>query len=208
MIVEFIKGIVAGIPLALSVGPGTFFLMNAGLREGSRKALWVVAGIWFSDVLILLLMILGNKFLYEKSYFLFTWLLRLMAIMVSIVGWVSLFKKAPALLHHQNPLNQDLRIWKRVDLFLKGMLINAANPMNYLFWMGIVSLLAVAYTPFGKAYFSFLAGLMILTLAGDLFKLAFSGLLKIILSERVNIIINKVVSIILIFAGIYFFFRI
>lgn len=208
MIVEFIKGVVAGIPLALSVGPGTFFLMNAGLREGSRKALWVVAGIWFSDVLILALMIAGNKFIYDKSHLLFTWLLRLMAFMVTLMGIVSLFRKTPAPAHSEAPVIQDMKRWKSLDLFLKGMLINAANPMNYFFWMGIVSLLALAYIPFGKAYFSFLAGLMLLTLAGDLFKLAFSGLLRKILSERINRMINKVVSIILIFAGIYFLFRI
>ena len=205
--IEFIKGIVASLPLVLSVGPGTFYLMNAGLNAGSKKALWVVLGIWISDLLILALVISGNKILYEKYAFAFSIFLKIMAGLVSLMGFLSLFKKTTLSLRHQEEYRYDAG-WKNVDLFFKGILVNGANPMNYLFWMSIVSLLAVAYRPLSQAYFSFLAGLMLFSLVGDLFKLGFSGLIKKILNERIIKIINIIVSIILIFAGIYFFFRI
>ncbi|MEM1124318.1 MAG: LysE family transporter, partial [Bacteroidota bacterium] len=53
------KGIVVGLALAILVGPILFSLIQRSIEQGMKAGFWVALGIWVSDILFIVGIILG-----------------------------------------------------------------------------------------------------------------------------------------------------
>ena len=132
----FLEGLLAGLLLAVSLGPIFIALTQTSLEKGIKPGLTVGSGIWFSDIIIVYLL---YKFVYiikdtiESESFIF-WMGLSGAIVLFAFGIVLLIKKPD--------MNYDTVKLKRTDyvgFWLKGFLVNTVNPFTFVFWIGIIS---------------------------------------------------------------------
>lgn len=133
MVEALIKGVTLGLLLAISVGPIMFTVVKQSLTNGRKSGLFFIAGISFSDILLVSLANLFTNFFdiisaHKKS----------LAVIASIIliglgVYYLFFKKAKEV-----PLNDDNRVvdrghyWKK---FVGGFLMNLFNPGIIVFWL-------------------------------------------------------------------------
>ncbi len=194
-------------PLALSFGPSTLFLMNTVLSDNKSRALLVLTGIVLSDMLILTISLIGNNFLLIANQYAYHFLLlsfSLFLIVAGVVGIVKALRKTNGIYIEES--KKPNKLYNLKYPLLIGVFLNTSNPMNFIFWIGVASWLLVFFKPFSSGFFGFLAGLFITTISGDIFKIFLSDLLRKYLKYANTRLIRIMVSIMLIFIGLYFIF--
>lgn len=133
-----LQGIYAGLLLAILVGPLLVALIQASLEQGTKAGLAVGFGIWFSDLLFILSVYFGVRYVDQ----LVQWdgfeqiLGAAGAIVLAVTGMATLLTPPPAL---NNPDHLLKGIKGYSSLFTKGFLINTINPFTVIFWLTIMS---------------------------------------------------------------------
>ena len=134
------KGLALGFALALSVGPIIFIIIKHSLNNGHRAGFSFVAGVWVSDVI---LVVLSNTLSAAVD------LLNTHEKIVGCLGglfllgmgvYFAFFKKVKM----QDPEKADARFRKRdmARLFASGFAINTLNPSVIFFWLVNATLVA------------------------------------------------------------------
>ena len=136
MIEALLKGLALGFALALSVGPIIFTIIKQSLNNGHKGGFSFVAGVWVSDILLVVLSNTLTLFVsaltehsqiiaYSGSAFLFC-----MGVYFAFFKKVKLARDAEG---------KEVRFRKRdmARVFASGFLINTLNPAVILFWLEI-----------------------------------------------------------------------
>ncbi len=195
-----IEGLLSGLLLAVSLGPIFIALTQTSLEKGINPGLSVGMGIWFSDIIIVLLL---YRFIYtikstiESDAFIF-WMGLSGAIVLFIFGIVLLIKK-PQLKY------QDIKIKKSdyLGLWLKGFLVNTLNPFTFIFWIGIISSYMIGRDSSSFEMTILLATILIVIIVSDTFKVLLANFLRKWLTvDHVNLVSN-ISGIILILFGVF-----
>ena len=166
MLTLFRDGIFWGIGLSFMIGPIFFALIQAGITRGFRAAIILSAGVWFSDLLYIILTYSGVTFLMDiihgEHFKIYTGLIGGLILIGS--GVSTLIKSRKALESNNSTINiKDLSDW---SLFIKGFLVNTFNPFTVFFWIALNTNMA-SYGEFTKlqatVFFGALWGTIVVT---------------------------------------------
>jgi threonine/homoserine/homoserine lactone efflux protein len=171
-----VKGILLGLTLSVIVGPVFFVLLQATIERGSKAGLIFVSGVWLSDFLYMIAAfygIAGIQTVAATSDF-HVWMSWIGGLLLLSFGIANLFKTqiASQNIDNQNITKNDWQLW------VKGFLVNGANPGTILFWIGPAgtSVTDAATRPMNA--WIFLISLFLTIVATDLLKIVFAKRLR------------------------------
>jgi threonine/homoserine/homoserine lactone efflux protein len=128
-----IKGITLGLLLAISVGPIVFTVIKQSISRGRAGGLSFIAGISFSDIL---LVVLSN--LFTNLFDVISAHRKVLAVIASIflivVGVFYLFFKKPKL-QEGGEIPLHIKANNFVTQFITGFIMNIFNPGIIVFWL-------------------------------------------------------------------------
>jgi threonine/homoserine/homoserine lactone efflux protein len=132
MFAAFLKGIVLGFTLAISVGPVIFAILKQSLINGRKGGYSFVAGIAISDIILVLLANLAsdtfNKLMNFKNE-----IGTAGSILLICIGiYFLVFKKVAKNFNPDVPV--ELNKGHYFKIFLSGFFVNILNPILLLFW--------------------------------------------------------------------------
>src|ERR1700704_21951 len=145
MIEAILKGLALGFVLILSVGPIIFTIIKQSLNNGHRGGFSFVAGVWFSDII---LVVLSNVFteLVEQLLEYKKIIAYCGSVFLLLMGvYFVFFKKV----HLSTDSSGNAILFRKRDMlriFASGFLINTLNPGVIIFWLGNATVLSLTHT--------------------------------------------------------------
>lgn len=199
MLDALIKGVALGLILALSVGPVIFTIIKQSLNNGREGGLSFVAGVWMSDILLVMLSnafseIVSVALEYKKAIGYVG-----SGFLVAMGIFFVFFKKAKLRIDAEgNRVPFSKRDFAKI--FSAGFLINTLNPSVLLFWLVNATAFAITHT-FEQRVVIFLVCIL-LNIIADVAKVLMAGKIRQKLTLGNLSIINKISGTILIGFGI------
>lgn len=202
---EFLlKACSVGFLLSVMIGPVFFVLLETSIRRGFREAFVFDLGVLSSDILYILLAYLfyaevdsissgSNKALFGF----------IGGGIFVVYGVLNFFKKNK--LHSENPIDgQEVPKMDYAKSFLKGFLLNLANPLVLFYWFSVLTLANQSVSDGSSDFMLFLFLLIVLVtfLAFDLLKIVGAKQLKPLVTENVLIGLNRLIGIVFCLFGI------
>lgn len=196
----FFQGILIGLTITISIGPGALAIFQTSITRGAKAGFVLATGILVSDLTLISICYFGLSELSikEKSP-----LLGVIAGLILIFsGAISIFRKPTSTVDFNNSENTGLKNHTPV-LLVKGFLINITNPFVSIFWIGMMGFAAANYGMHSYALFIFFIGLILTAFSSDLLKSFLSSFFKKILVSKTIAVINKLIGVA--FIGMGFF---
>ena len=199
MIEAILKGLALGFVLALSVGPIIFTIIKQSLNNGHRGGFSFVAGVWMSDIILVVLSnvftALVEELLEYKKIIAYCG----SGFLVAMGVYFVFFKKV--YLNTDNSGNAVLfRKRDMLRIFASGFLINTLNPGVIIFWLGNATVLSLTHTL--KQRIIIFSVCLLVNMTADVGKVLMAGNLRKRLTLKTLSVINKISGIILIAFGI------
>ena len=203
------KGIITGLILSIMVGPVFFVLLETSIRKGIKAAVFFDLGVLFNDILYILI-----------AYFFYQQVSTIMehedTSFLQGVGGVLFVLYGVYYL-----------VWKKVDaqdldtsfggkqntkgyilLFIKGFLLNLANPMVVFYWFSVMT---IAYGDSSldrnTAIIVFVSVIVITFFSIDFLKILGAKKLRPLLDPRRLGFLNKFIGLVFIAFGAFLVFR-
>ncbi len=195
-----IEGYFWGILLAVLVGPVFFTLIQCSLEKGFKFGFLVGLGIFFSDLLcVVLLYGLGATQFFENQQYQ-TLVAFLGAVLLIGLGLKYAFKPA-----NKKAEEKDCSTKSYVQYFAKGFFINMLNPFLFVVWMGIIG---VATTKYFSEWdrILFLAGVLLMIISSDTLKALFAFKLKALMRPDFLLVLYRLIGVGLIGFGLRLLF--
>ncbi len=189
----FLNGVLIGLGLSILIGPILIILVTSSIERGRSAGFNVAAGIWFSDLLFIILVGIGlqaiSSFIEQDG----------IAKIIGLIGGAILvfygiyeFKRKP---HFDK---EKIKPYEYATLFVKGFMVNTVNPFTFIFWIGLMGALLLK-NPLHHP-------LTIASLAGTFFTIILFDSLKVLIADRLkNFLKEKQLNKISRFAGLLFF---
>lgn len=199
MIEAILKGLALGFVLALSVGPIIFTIIKQSLNNGYKGGFSFVAGVWVSDILLVVLSntltALVSELLEHTRAIAFGG----SAFLIGMGVYFVFFKKVTIAPEGEGG---PARFRKRdvAKIFASGFIINTLNPGVILFWLGNATVLSMNHTL--KERIIIFSVCLLVNMAADVGKVLMSGRLGKKLTLHNLSIINRISGTILIGFGI------
>ncbi len=194
-----LKGLGLGVILALSVGPVIFTILKQSINNGHRGGFSFVAGVWISDIFLVVLSNTFSQLVTEALQF------------QSVIGYVGsifligmgvyfvFFKKvkvAPDDGSGEVPFSRS----DFMKVFLSGFFINTLNPSVILFWLVNATAFAASHTLWERILiFSVCLGM---NMVADVLKVLMAGKIRQKLTVHNISLINKISGTILMVFGL------
>ena len=207
MFVEpFLKGLLLGLILSISIGPVIFAIIKQSLTNGKRSGYAFVAGVSSSDFILLFICnvftSLFNLVLNHKSSIALAG-----AGFLLLMGlYTLLFKKLKLENMGADGVQKNVSIKDLISSFFSGFLMNTLNPSVFLFWFAWTAAINASagdtQNPIQYKFvvFSTCLGFVLLS---DLIKVFLAGKLRPRLTEKNLLWINRISGmIILIFSAV------
>ncbi|MDG1840959.1 MAG: LysE family transporter [Crocinitomicaceae bacterium] len=208
--VEFVlKGIVTGFILSVMIGPIFFVLLETSITKGVKSALILDAGVLFSDILYILIAYVFYAEVSDLSTGSSANLLNILGGIVFIAyGIYSIFKKVSTW-STNSQTNYIPQTREYIELFVKGFVLNLANPMVIFYWFSIMTL-ASSYAQKGDEGHSiglFLCIILSTFFSVDILKIIGAKYLRPLVTKKVLLGLNKLIGIVFIVFGLFLFFK-
>jgi threonine/homoserine/homoserine lactone efflux protein len=197
MLDALLKGITLGLLLAISVGPIVFTVIKQSLNNGLKGGMAFIAGIFFSDILLVVCCNFFTQFFTMLSSY-STPLGIAGSILLILVGFYFLFFKKVQMTAE----GHQLLLFKGSDyakMILAGAVMNLLNPGIIVFWFTTAT--AFISHSLNKRLIIFSVALL-LALAADIAKVVLADKLRKKLTPKNIHRINKINGVILIGFGI------
>ena len=194
-----LKGLALGFVLALSVGPIIFTIIKQSLNNGHKGGFSFVAGVWVSDILLVVLSNTVTALVSEALEH-----TRVIAfggsIFLIFMGVYFVFFKKVSL--GKDPAGNDARFRKRdmARVFASGFIINTLNPGVIFFWLGNATVLSLTHTL--RERIIIFSVCLLVNMSADVGKVMMAGKLRNKLTLKTLSIINRISGTILIGFGI------
>ena len=199
MLESVIKGFGLGMILAISVGPVIFTILKQSLNNGQKGGFSFVAGVWFSDILLVIISNMFSNLVVSALAFQST-IAYVGAVFVISMGIYYLFFKKVYLGDDKNVILVQFGKKAFTKAFMSGFLINTLNPSVMLFWLINATAFAASNTTTERfIIFSVCLGVNILA---DILKVMLAAKVRHSLTPHNINIINKVSGTILIGFGL------
>lgn len=199
MLESVFKGFGLGMILAISVGPVIFTILKQSLNNGQKGGFSFVAGVWFSDILLVLISNMFSNLVVSALAFQST-IAYIGAVFVISMGIYYLFFKKVYFGDDKNVILVQFGKKAFTKAFMSGFLINTLNPSVMLFWLINATAFAASNTTTERfIIFSVCLGVNILA---DILKVVLAAKVRHSLTPHNINIINKVSGTILIGFGL------
>lgn len=199
MLESVIKGFGLGMILAISVGPVIFTILKQSLNNGQKGGFSFVAGVWFSDILLVIISNMFSNLVISALEFKST-IAYIGAVFVISMGVYYLFFKKVYWGDDKNVILVQFGKKAFTKAFMSGFLINTLNPSVMLFWLINATAFAASNTATERfIIFSVCLGVNILA---DVLKVVLAAKVRHSLTPHNINIINKVSGTILIGFGL------
>jgi threonine/homoserine/homoserine lactone efflux protein len=135
------KAVVTGLILSMMIGPAFFLLLETSIKKGIRTALFFDFGILTSDLIYISI---AYMFYAEVAKIMegHNELLKIIGGVLFIVfGVISIIKK-PSIKNQEEIDNSSQSNKDNWLQFLKGLMLNMANPMVIFYWFSVMALSA------------------------------------------------------------------
>jgi threonine/homoserine/homoserine lactone efflux protein len=199
MLESVIKGFGLGMILAISVGPVIFTILKQSLNNGQKGGFSFVAGVWFSDILLVLISNMFSNLVMSALEFKST-IAYVGAVFVISMGIYYLFFKKVYIGEDKNVVVVQFGKKAFTKAFMSGFLINTLNPGVMLFWLINATAFAASNTT-SERIIIFSVCLAVNILA-DILKVVLAAKVRHSLTPHNISIINKISGTILIGFGI------
>lgn len=205
---EFLlKACSVGFLLSVMIGPVFFVLLETSIRRGFRAALVFDLGVLISDALYILLAYLFyaevDKISSGTNKALFGFIGGGIFI---IYGIVTFFKKNKP----REETSIENIVAPKIDFvrtFLKGFLLNFANPLILFYWFSVLTLANQSVSDGSSDFMLFLFLLIVLLtfLGVDLLKIVGAKQLKPLVTDKVLIGLNRLIGLVFFLFGVVLF---
>jgi threonine/homoserine/homoserine lactone efflux protein len=199
MMESVLKGLALGFVLALSVGPIIFTIIKQSLNNGHKGGFSFVAGVWVSDILLVVLSNTVTALVSEALEH-----TRVIAfggsIFLIFMGVYFVFFKKVSL--GRDPAGNDARFRKRdmARVFASGFIINTLNPGVIFFWLGNATVLSLTHTL--RERIIIFSVCLLVNMSADVGKVMMAGKLRSKLTLKTLSVINRISGTILVGFGI------
>lgn len=203
----FLLGILGGIALSLffSFGPAFFSQLQTSIHYGFHNAVVFPFGVSTSDILIVTILLLISRSIPPEEMMLLLnnhWIIYVGACVVAGFGFYTMFlktKRAAEVGDNDHINNRYFQIPSRLSIYLHGLTLNFFNPVIWLYWATLITILICGEGDFtlGQRYL-FFGGILSATLCMDILKCKLASLLQRIITYRFLKIFNKIVGVILV----------
>ncbi|MDZ4071962.1 MAG: LysE family transporter [Sediminibacterium sp.] len=204
MVAPFLKGILLGLILSISVGPVIFAIIKQSINNGHKAGYLFVAGVSASDISLVLICNFFTS-LFNTAISHKTSIAIAGSIFLIAVGIYTLFFKKVHTDEENNIADKKFRKRDYAAIFLSGYFMNTLNPGVFLFWFAwTAAILADSQTAeYPNEYRLIVFGTcLVFVLVSDILKVVLAGKLRSRLTAKNLHYINKLSGLILIGFGI------
>jgi len=202
MIEALLKGFAISLLLVFSVGPIVFTVIKQSINNGREGGFSFIAGIWLSDLLIVILSNAFSTLVTELLHF-----KKAIGLMGSIfligMGVYYLFLKEIKIRSVEEAAIK-VSAGKHAKLAASGFLINTLNPAVFAFWLTLATTLAVSNTI--KERIIIFSTCILINLGTDVLKVVLAGKLSKKLTHKNIILINRISGSLLLIFGVILLF--
>ncbi len=138
MFLAALYGLITGILLCLTFGTVFFSLIQTSVERGYRTGIQIVLGVVASDAFFCFTAIFGTSFLPQIDHF-DKWIGAIGIVFLVILG-VKNFFRVPTITPKTHADDRSRRR-SHFKYFLKGVALNALNPINFMSWAAIATYL-------------------------------------------------------------------
>lgn len=198
------SGILIGLGLSILIGPLIVLLTQTGLQYGIRAGITAGAGIWISDILLIVLswyfIQLLNDIVLTPSF----------RLTVGVAGGVILigfglynFLSKPVIYTEFTKLSSK----NYLQFFVKGFTINFVNPFTLVFWVTLMTSYVSSNSFDGRKIFILFASIMIVIMTTDTLKVVLAKSVRNFLKQKHIQNFNKISGIIFMAFGLILMIR-
>ena len=193
----FLKGLLLGVMLAISVGPVIFSIIKQSITNGHKGGFTFVAGVSASDITMVVISQLFTELFRSLLNFKKEIGIGGSILLMAIGLFVLFFKKVKV--NEDGTVMQGMRKRDYVKTFLSGYFINTLNPSVIMFWLVI----ATSVVDYASSYrLIMFATCLVFMLSTDILKVLLAGKIRQKLTPRNIHLINQLSGLILIGFGI------
>lgn len=205
MVEQLILGIICGIALSLffSFGPAFFSQLRTSIQYGFKRSYPFAFGVSAGDVLIVFLMLTVLKeFDPDRLYITLhtPWVASIGGAVLACMG-IYYFRKK--ITHVDEDAGSRIK-FKSVDgeprrrtIFMQGFVINFVNPLIWIYWVSVVTLLTGELKLSLAERYIFFVGVLGTTLGLDILKSKAASLLQRVITAKLLNFTNKVTGLIM-----------
>jgi threonine/homoserine/homoserine lactone efflux protein len=199
MMESVLKGLALGFVLALSVGPIIFTIIKQSLNNGHKGGFSFVAGVWVSDILLVVLSNTVTTLVSEALEHTRVIAFGGSTFLIFMGVYFVFFKKVSL---GKDPAGNDARFRKRdmARVFASGFIINTLNPGVIFFWLGNATVLSLTHTL--RERIIIFSVCLLVNMSADVGKVMMAGKLRNKLTLKTLSVINRISGTILIGFGI------
>ncbi len=198
MIDALLKGFAIALLLVFSVGPIVFTIIKQSIVNGRAGGFSFIAGVWLSDLLIVILSnafsTLVTELLHFKKAIGFTGSVFLIGMGI----FYLFFKKIK--MRSVEDVAIRVSAGTHAKLVASGFLINTLNPAVFAFWLTMATTLAISNTI--KERVVIFSTCIFINLGADVLKVVLAGKLSKKLTHKNIILINRISGTLLFVFGI------
>lgn len=202
-------GIILGICLSLffSFGPSFFSMLQTSVHYGFRRSFPFPLGVSASDIVIVVLMMTVLSGVDMNAVMHNEWVACIAGVAIFCWGIYTFSRKR----HNPKEEGNVVRFRKpedpsRTSMFLKGFLLNFFNPLIWIYWISVLSIVSglfEAETVFDLKVVLFFAGMLSGCLCFDLLKCAAAAALQRKLTPAIINGVNKCTGVLLAIFAVY-----
>lgn len=203
---ELLLGILCGIALSLlfSFGPAFFSLLQNSVHYGFKKTMAFVVGVSFSDIIIVALMLTVLRSVDMDSLLHNVWVGTIGGV---ATGWMAIHtfrRKVKVTRDKKSRLKfRSVGEPRRRELFLHGFVLNFLNPLIWIYWVSLITILSSEFNLTAVERYVFFAGLLAGVLGMDMLKCRLASMLQNMITARLLNIFNRVTGSILMAFAVY-----
>ena len=138
MLIAALYGLITGVLLCLTFGTVFFSLIQTSVERGYRSGVQIVLGVVASDAFFCFTAIFGTSFLPQIEHF-DKWVGAIGIIFLVVLG-IQNFFRLPVIASAEKDVEPQSKR-SMLKLFLKGVALNALNPVNFMSWAAIATYL-------------------------------------------------------------------
>lgn len=198
MIDALLKGFAISLLLIFSVGPIVFTIIKQSINNGHAGGFSFVAGVWISDLLMILLSNAFSQLVSELLNFKLVIGFTGSVFLMGMGAYYLFFKKL--VMRSVDDAAIRVSAGTHAKLVASGFLLNTLNPAVIAFWLTTATTLAISNTV--KERIIIFSTCILINFGADVFKVMLAGKLSKKLNHKNIVLINRISGSLLLIFGI------
>jgi threonine/homoserine/homoserine lactone efflux protein len=196
------EGMFLGLTVAIVIGPAMFALMQTSIKHGVKIGIFVAVGIFFSDLTIVVGSYFGaSQVISNPRNHLVLGIIG--GSVLFLFGLLTLIRRVPKT--EQVEAVSEIKVKRRgpFPYFVKGYLLNIANPSLWVFWITSVVAINASYGGVHEKVALFFGGTLMMVLGTDILKAVLANKIKGASNPVVKTWVNRIVGVLFMIIGTF-----